>query len=104
VVGLQRAVVLVFNVFRKLVHQERRLHRQVELHRLQAMAQRLLHPCSLLPKVVHLKECVLQVLVPVDLEVQVPVVLVDQAERRSHRQPYGSSHSWVICSSAVQST
>jgi hypothetical protein len=44
VVGLQLAVVLVFNVVRKLVHQERRLHSQVELHRLQAMAQRLLHP------------------------------------------------------------
>ena len=108
VVGLQLAVVLLFNVVRKLVHLVRRSRNQAELHRLRAMAQHLLHLCYKQLRVVlqaaPQKECVLQVLVPAALEVQVRVVLVDQAERRSHRHKCASSHSWVICSSVDLST
>jgi hypothetical protein len=100
VVGLQLAVVLLFNVVRKLVHLVRRSRNQAELHRLRAMAQHLLHLCYKQLRVVlqaaPQKECVLQVLVR--------VVLVDQAERRSHRHKCASSHSWVICSSVDLST
>ena len=84
------------------------VHSQAGLHRLPVMAQRLLHLCYKPLRVVlqaaPQKECVLQDQVPVDPEVQAQVVLVDQAERRSHRLRYGSSHSWVICSSEDQST
>jgi hypothetical protein len=108
VVGLQLAVVLLFNVVRKLVHQVRRTRNQAALRRLRAMAQRLLHLCCKPLRVVLLappqKECVLQVPVPAAPEVQVRVVLVDQAERRSHRHKCASSHSWVICSSVDLST
>ena len=84
------------------------VHSQAGLHRLPVMAQRLLHLCCKPLRVVlqaaPQKECVLQDLVLADLAVRVQVVLVDQAERRSHRPRYGSSHSWVICSSEDPST
>jgi hypothetical protein len=108
VVGLQLAVVLLFNVVRKLVHQVRRSRNQAELHRLRAMAQRLLHlsckPLRVVLQAAHQKECVLQVLVPAAPAVLVRVVMVDQAERRSHRHKCASSHSWAICSSVDLST
>ena len=88
-------------------HQVHRADSQLELLRSQVMARRLLHPCCKPLRVVlqeaPQKECVLQDLVRADLAARVPVVQVDQAERRSHQPRYGFSHSWVTCSSADRS-
>jgi hypothetical protein len=101
VVGLQLAVVLLFNVVRKLV---RRVPNQPGRRRLLAMAQRLHLPGyrqrKLVIPVELPKECVLQVLVRGRRVVQEPAVQADLAERRSRRHKCESSHSWVICSSA----
>ena len=94
-----RAVVPVFNVDRKWVHQ---VHSQAELHRLRAMAQRLLQqgckPLRVVLQAAPPKGCVQLVRVLVDLADQGRVGLVDQAERRSHQLRYVSSQSWVTCS------
>ena len=99
VAGLQPAVVLLFNVVRKLVHQVRN---QAGLHRLLAMAQRLLHLCCK-PLRVELPADPQRVCAQRD-PVLDDLLVLELAERRSHRQLYVSSRSWAICSSADQST